>query len=248
MQMQMSKYFSRIIKWITILILINSISTLFASEKKKRWDGKTFYGISVDLDIFSPILHIFKEDRFGLNASVQADFFHHLYPEIVVGYDRFDASDEYSYSEPISNNLYKVEGIYFKIGAAYNLWKKDPNKMVIPAAYIGINYAISPQYSYEIKNYPINNNYWSGSPIEISSKGKTTAQWAEIFAGLKTPLVNGFCLGWEVIYKLPMYAKVQRDGNNIYHQSYAPGYGDKEYGKWGFRYTISYFFHKQNDK
>jgi len=25
--------------------------------------------------------------------------------------------------------------------------------------------------------------------------------------------------------------------------SYAPGYGDKEDGKWGFRYTISYFFH-----
>ncbi|MEE0911005.1 MAG: DUF6048 family protein [Paludibacteraceae bacterium] len=242
------KFSSITINWIAILILLLSSTSLLAEDKKKKWEGKTFYGVSVDLDVFSPILHLFNRDRLGFNASVQADFFHHLYPEIVVGYDRFDASDEYSYSTPISGNLYKVNGLYMKFGAAYNLWKKIPDKMVLPNAYIGVMYAVAPKYSYEIQNYPIENSYWNKEPNLFSSKGKTTAHWGEIFVGLKTPIVNGLCLGWEVIYKLPLYAKLQKEENKIIHQSYAPGYGDKEYGKWGFRYTISYFFHKQNNK
>lgn len=242
------KYSSKITKWIVILILLHSTTFLFAENKEKKWEGKTFYGLSVDFDVFSPILHIFNKDRFGLNASVQADFFHHLYPEIVVGYEQFDATNRYSYELSASNNLYKVNGMYMKFGAAYNLWKKDPNKMVIPSVCIGMMYAIAPQYSFEIKNYPIDNNYWGEISNQFSSKGKTTAHWGEVFVGLKTPIVNGLCLGWEVIYRLPLYAKLQNINNDIIHQSYAPGYGNKEYGKWGFRYTISYFFHKQNDK
>ena len=33
------------------------------------------------------------------------------------------------------------------------------------------------------------------------------------------------------------------DGNKVINQSYAPGFGNEDDGKWGFRYTISYFFH-----
>ena len=114
--MKLKLNFSSItIKWIAIVILLHSSASLLAADKKKKWEGKTFYGVSVDLDLFSPILHIFNRDRLGFNASVQADFFHHLYPEIVVGYDRFDASDEYSYSTPVSGNLYKVNGLYMKL-------------------------------------------------------------------------------------------------------------------------------------
>ena len=214
----------------------------YAKEKSRPADMETFYGLSVGIDMLHPIMHLFNSDRMGINADVQVDLWHKLFPTFVVGYDWFDASDEYSYPVEATGNLYKVNGFYFKAGAMYNIWKKNYSKPVNPMAYIGLNYACSPGYQYTIKNYPVSSSYWESDNF-FSNSGNTTSQWGEILAGVKTPIVGNLCLEFEVMFKLFLHIKDQEYDNCIIHQSHTPGFGDQESGKWGFRYTISYFFH-----
>ena len=226
------------------LLLTVGVCSSFSKEKVRPEGMETFYGLSVGLDVLHPMLHLFNHDRMGVNADVQVDLWHKLYPTVVVGYDWFDASDEYSYPIEATDNLYKVNGFYFKVGAMYNIWKKNYTKAINPMAYFGINYAFSPHYQYTIENYPINNNYWSGEKGNVfSHSGNTTSHWGEILAGVKTPIAGRFCLGFEVMFKLFLHIKDQKFDNYTIHQSHTPGFGDQESGKWGFRYTISYFFH-----
>lgn len=237
-----SNYIWRIISLCALLWF--GISETFSKERVRPAGMETFYGFSVGLDVLHPMMHIFNHDRMGVNADVQVDLWHKLYPTVVVGYDWFDASDEYSYPVEATNNLYKVNGLYFKVGAMYNIWKKDYSKEINPIAYIGLNYAISPRYRYTIENYPISNSYWnSDSGSTFSHSGNTTSQWGEFLLGVKAPIAGHFCLGFEVMYKLFLHIKDQKVDNYTIHQSHSPGFGDQESGRWGFRYTISYFFH-----
>lgn len=225
------------------LILLVFATGAEAKSKSEEKPQKTFYGLYLDADILHPIFHIFNHDRMGVNADLQIDLWHRLYPTFTIGYDWFDASDEYSYPIPATNNLYKVDGLYFKIGAMYNIWKKDYNKPLNPIAYLGINYGCSPKFQYTIENYPINNEYWGSTTQTFGTEGRTTSHWGEVVGGVKAPIAKNFCMGFEVMYKFLLHIKDQKEGNNLIHQSYSPGYGDKESGMWGFRYTISYFFH-----
>ena len=238
-----SNFFWRIIS--VFLLFAGYAINMHAKEREKGKPLKTLYGLSLDVDVLQPAMHIFNEDRFGLNADVQIDLWHKLFPTFLVGFDKYDASDEYSYPLAAKGNLYKVSGLYFKVGAYYNVWKKDYQKDLNPVGYIGINYAFAPKYSYTIENYPINNGYWNeeDSFSLFNADGRTFSNWGEVLVGLRSPIAKNFCLGFEVMFKMFLHMKDQKIGNDVIHQSYSPGFGDQESGKWGFRYTISYFFH-----
>ena len=239
----MRSIFDYIWKIISVLLLFSVTMSVDAKSKSEERPQKTLYGVFVDADILHPIFHLFNHDRMGLNADIQIDLWHKLYPTITIGYDWFNASDEYSYPIAANNNLYKVEGLYFKTGLLYNIWKKDYSKALNPMAFLGVNYGCSPHFQYTIENYPINNEYWSAKNTTFQANGHTTSHWGEVVGGVKAPIAKNFCMGFEVMYKFLLHIKDQQSGNNLIHQSYSPGFGDKESGMWGFRYTISYFFH-----
>lgn len=239
----MRNIFAYIWKIISVLLLFSVSISVDAKEKSDGHPQETLYGVFVDADILHPIFHLFNHDRMGLNADIQIDLWHKLYPTFTVGYDWFDASDEYAYPVAANNNLYKVEGLYFRVGALYNIWKKNYSKPLNPMAFLGVNYGCSPHFQYTIENYPINNEYWSANNNTFQANGYTVSHWGEVVGGVKAPIAKNFCMGFEVMYKFLLHIRDQQSGNNLIHQSYSPGFGDKESGMWGFRYTISYFFH-----
>lgn len=239
----MRNIFAYIWKIISVLLLFSVSISVDAKEKSDGHPQETLYGVFVDADILHPIFHLFNHDRMGLNADIQIDLWHKLYPTFTVGYDWFDASDEYAYPVAANNNLYKVEGLYFRVGALYNIWKKNYSKPLNPMAFLGVNYGCSPHFQYTIENYPINNEYWSAKNTTFQASGHTVSHWGEVVGGVKAPIAKNFCMGFEVMYKFLLHIRDQQSGNNLIHQSYSPGFGDKESGMWGFRYTISYFFH-----
>lgn len=239
----MRNIFAYIWKIISVLLLFSVSISVDAKEKSDGHPQETLYGVFVDADILHPIFHLFNHDRMGLNADIQIDLWHKLYPTFTVGYDWFDASDEYAYPVAANNNLYKVEGLYFRVGALYNIWKKNYSKPLNPMAFLGVNYGCSPHFQYTIENYPINNEYWSTNNNTFQANGYTVSHWGEVVGGVKAPIAKNFCMGFEVMYKFLLHIRDQQSGNNLIHQSYSPGFGDKESGMWGFRYTISYFFH-----
>lgn len=227
---------------ITISVFMLFVCSLSVSAKGKDDGERVLHGFSVNLDLLHPLLHLFNEDRMGINADIQFDLWHKLYPTFVVGYDWYDASDEYAYPIPANRNQYDVNGLYFKVGAMYNLWKKDVSKTVNPMGYVGINYGCAPRYKFNIENYPIANPYWGYAENNFNATGRTTAHWGEVLLGVKAPVAKNFCLGFEFMLKLFLNIKEQEIGNTDIRQSYAPGFGDKEIGRWGFRYTVGYFF------
>lgn len=225
----------------TISIFLLIVCSSLASAKEKG-DEKVLYGFSVNVDLLHPLLHLFNQDRMGLNADIQFDLWHKLYPTVVVGYDWYDASDEYAYPIPATNNHYDVNGLYFKIGATYNIWKKDFSKALNPIGYVGMNYGCAPRYKFNIENYPLSDSYWGSQKNNFNATGHTSAHWGEFLLGVRAPVAQNFCLGFEVMLKLFLNIKEQNVNGASIRQTYAPGFGDKETGKWGFRYTVGYFF------
>jgi hypothetical protein len=236
------------LKIISILLLWCNALFIVAEENNVARENedpkKLFYGFSVDFDLGEPFLHVVNSNRFGMNASVQADFLHTFFPVFEMGYSTYEGAS-YLIEQP-GNYSYQVNGTYYKIGVDFNILSKDYTKKVIALGYLGIRYCISP-FDYRIENLPVNDFYWSETPDYknpqlFDSEGSSTGQWAEFAAGVKTPIYKNFCLGVSLRFKQFLSIKEKREGNKTVRSSYTPGYGEKENDTWGFRYTISYFF------
>lgn len=246
----MSTYICRFISLMMLLLLSNSV---FAEKKNKSKSAEEqkqfFYGVYVDYDLGDLLMTAIETRRFGMNGSVVLDFQHFIYPAFEIGYATYDAAPDYSYDNTgtgaqTEEVTYDLKGAYGKVGVNINLLEKDYSKKLTPYGYVGVRYAIAPNYEYEIAGFRTDASMWADDADFIpAQKGNTTAQWAEFLAGVNTPIYKGFCLGAELRYKGFLHINRVREGNCSINQSYAPGYGDSEDGSWGFRYTISYFFH-----
>ena len=215
------------------------------SKKVSPKPQAVLYGCYVDVDVMDPILHVFDKSRNGIDASLEVDLFHRLYPSFVLGYQTHDASDTYNYPIPAEDVCYKVDGLYYKVGLSVNVWKRNYYKKLNPISYIGLNYGCSPNFNAEISGYPIDNGMWGGEDRTegtLSYHGKNKARWGEVFLGMKAPVAGHFCLGVEVMLKLLLHTETKDETAYHIHHSYAPGFGSEKNGKWGFRYTLSYYF------
>lgn len=230
---------------LALILLVFSFSLHAKESEDKNSEKKLFYGVYVDYDLGDVAMSMIMADRFGMNASVEVDLWHLLFPAFEMGYEKYDGAQDYSYLEDYEGDMqYKMEGLYYKIGVNFNLLQKDYTKTLIPQGFVGVRFCFAPSYSFDISGYPIigGNEAKIIGTVEPCS-GKTSARWGEFVAGVRTPIYKGLCLGAEVRFRQFLKIKDSEDGGYLIHNSYAPGYGDKEDGRWGFRYTISYFFH-----
>jgi len=210
---------------------------------------RSIHGFFVDFDLLQPLFSALSPNKFGLNASIQANITNTVFPILEIGYANYEGASDYAYipdkiKQP-DNYSYHVNGVYYKIGVDFNLLNKGLTKgnnteKVSPIGYLGIRYGISP-LNYQIENLLVEDFYWEES-YYFKAKGSTVGQWAEFTAGVKTPIYKNFCMGLNVQFRQFLYVREKQTGNQIIRQSYVPGFGDKNNDKWGFRYTISYFF------
>jgi len=231
-----------ILKTISLLLLWGNTFFIAAGEKENH--KRLFYGFFVDVDLAEPFLSMLSPNKFGVNASVQANFSHTVFPILEVGYATYEGAPDYSYIPDLivqpDNYSYFINGTYYKVGVNFNLLAKDFTKNLIPIGYLGIRYGVSP-FNYRIENLVVKDFYWEQT-YSFNAQGATTAQWAEFLAGVQTPIYKNICLGVSVRFKQFLYIQEKEERNKIIRQSYAPGFGDKDDGKWSFRYTVSYFF------
>jgi hypothetical protein len=237
----MSTYIWRII---SVLLVLSGNIFISAAQQKESGHDKIFHGLFIDFDLIDPVFSAFNKDKFGLNASIQADLFHSIFPVVEIGYAHYDATSDYAYLPDLiiqpDNYKYTIHGFYYKIGVNLNLLKTKTESKLSPSGYIGIRYAISP-FWYDIENLLITDMYWNETAT-FNANGSTIGQWGEVLLGVRTPVYKNFCLGADVRFKLFLYIEEKETDNKLIRQSYAPGFGNQDEGKWGFRYTISYFF------
>ena len=232
------------LKIISVLLLIWG-NTLFTVAGGNEDHKRLFYGFFVDFDLLDPLFSVLSPNKFGLNASIQANISNTIFPILEVGYATYEGASDYSYIPDLivqpDNYSYHVNGTYYKIGVDFNLLTKgNSTEKVNPIGYLGIRYGISP-LNYKIKNLVVEDFYWEET-YQFDAKGTTVGQWAEFVAGVKTPVYKNFCMGLSVQFRQFLYVREKRIENHVVHQSFVPGFGDKNNDKWGFRYTISYFF------
>lgn len=241
-----------ICRTISLLFCFLAVTPLFATGSAGQGGAEHrpfFNGVYLDFDLGDLLMNAIETQRTGVNASVVVDLRHTVYPSFEVGYATYDAAPDYSYDNTGTGKqtdgvVYDLKGTYYKLGFNINLLEKDHTQKLMPYGYVGVRYAIAPNYEYEIAGFRTDASVWSANSGFVPAQtGKTTAQWAEFLAGVSTPVFKGFCLGLELRYRGFLTIDEVRNGNCIISQSYAPGYGDSEDGSWGFRYTISYFFH-----
>jgi hypothetical protein len=229
-------------KIISIVLIISGNTFISAAQEKNT--EKFFHGLFIEVDLLDPIFSAFNSNKFGLNAAVQADLFHNIFPVVEIGYTHYDATSAYAYLPEIiiqpDNYKYTIQGFYYKIGFNLNLLRSKSDSKLSPVGYIGIRYGISP-FRYNIENLLIEDSYWS-EKSSFNAEGTTIGQWGEVIIGVRTPIYKNFCLGADVRFKHFLYIAKKQTGNQIVHQAYAPGFGEQDDGKWGFRYTLSYFF------
>ncbi len=242
-----SKYIWRIISLSLSIFFCAPVSSADRGNGKKEEEKPqaVVYGLYADLDVMDPIIHLFNDDRNGLDASLELDLFHRIYPSFVAGFQKYDASDKYDYPVPSDKIHYEVSGMYYKAGVSFNVWKKNYFKKINPISYVGVNFAWSRRFSSKLDGYPIPNAYWDDADSEMdyfSYDRKNDAIWMEIFVGMKAPVFKQFCLGAEVMYKPILRIDAECGNGYEVHHSYAPGYGSKVNNKWGFRYVLSYYF------
>lgn len=242
----MLRYIWRIISLFFLLAL--SHPNVCAKDSEGKLSARpqaVFYGFYADVNVLDPIIHIFDPNRMGMDASLQVDLFHRLYPSFTMGYQTYDASGKYNYPIPAENATYEVRGLYYKVGVAANIWRKNYYKKLNPIAYIGANFAWSPRFSSHLSGYPMDNSFWNeGAENGYLSHefDRNKACWLEVLMGMKAPVARHFCLGVEVMFKPFLRVKEVEEDGYVIHHSYAPGYGSKINSKWGFRYTLSYYF------
>lgn len=254
---EMSRYIGILISTVLWLLPFSEIYAVKGEKKDSRkgvdttsfyyTEPKCVYGFFVDVDLVDPLRSAFSSSRSGFNVSAGLDINHTFMPALEVGYADIDASEDYSYAvvEVPQSHVYRVSGTYFKLGADFNLLNKKPYRTISPMGYLGFRYVISP-YKYEVKDYVVVDAF-RGENKSFSAEGNVLAQWGEVVAGLKTPVFRYLCVGLELHYKTFLHCQKKEsfvdDARRIVKQSYAPGFGDFNDGVWGFRYTISYFFH-----
>lgn len=244
----MLTYICRII---SLLFCLWAFQPAFSAEKEKAETAELkplFNGFYVDYDLGDLLMSAIETQRFGMNASIVFDLRHTIYPAFEMGYATYDGAPDYSYDNTGTGNQtagvkYDLKGTYYKVGFNINLLEKDFTKKMTPYGYVGVRYAIAPRYEYEISGFKKDASIWPNDDYVPAQSGKTTAQWAEFLAGVNTPIFKGFCLGAELRYRSFLKIDKVSEGDYTINQSYAPGFGDSEDGSWGFRYTISYFFH-----
>ncbi len=222
----------RISRYITLLSLPFYCTVLFAQEEIEGEEKQPLYqGILVAVDAFSAVMSAVDADLYSFEAAVHVDLLEKFFPAFemgVAGADRVSIND-YGF---------KTAGVFFRLGADYNLLKPNPeNARIHRYLLVGLRYAFSP-FTYDVTNVSVDNGYWGDDFVRNYIGVKTVQHWMEVVGGLHVEVVNNFYMGWGIRWKI----RLSQDADGEISPWYIPGIGIKSIGNAGFNYTIGYKF------
>ncbi|MFV0470634.1 MAG: DUF6048 family protein [Paludibacteraceae bacterium] len=188
-----------------------------------------YRGFTVELDMVPSAEYLLtKGVNRGLQGNLQFNLKEKFFPVIEIGYGGADKTLR-------SGTRYAGGGVYERIGIDFNLVKPNIYKN---SFFVGMRLGMS-NFSYDIKNITLADNYWGGSEsIDINSNSATKF-WFEIVGGMRVNVYKGFTMGWSVRNKRLLGNSENEDGLTPW---FIPGYGKNNFSNWGFSYVIGYRF------
>lgn len=205
-----------------------------SSFKVRQFQPPVFRGVSVTLDLASPLMGLVYGKVVNVEAAVDVNLYRRLYPIVEFGFS--------SVNKVSSNGaVYSSRAPFFRLGVNYGLMKpfKDDGteRLVKSFPYIGIRYSFAPM-NYNIDNVVVSDPYWGSLQIGQFGSPSIYSGWLEVVAGVKIDIYKGFTMGWSVRLKT-LFHTTAPDKSFLW---YAPGYGTTGGLAFGFSYMMGYTF------
>lgn len=221
--------------YIISLLLCFIVNPLEAQEKKQIADiTKTLWlnGFTVQADVSSLLTSLLvKGETYSGEGGVQIDIKHKFYPIVELG---FGGANKLT----AANIDFNTYGLYGRLGVDYNLIKpKEDSKPTNNLFLVGLRMGMS-NFSYNISNLIITDDYWGGTEILNYSDKPATKVWFEIVAGVRVEVVKNIYMGWTIRNK----HLLNTDKEGQVSSWYIPGFGRNAASGWGVNYTVGYHF------
>lgn len=173
-----------------------------------------FSGFSVSADLVGLAMKAFDSKYAQIEVAGRLHLKDKYFPIVEIGY----GSSDYVHVE--TQNTYKTDAPYFRIGVDYSFNKK---KRTGNRVYAGMRYGFT-SFKYDISSPAFQDPVW-GTVLPFSYTGlQGKAQWGEIVFGVQARIWKIFHLGWSVRYKVRFSHKENTAGNAWY----VPGFGKND--------------------
>lgn len=169
-----------------------------------------FAGVSISVDVAGAVMAAFTP--YGqYEASARINLRGRYFPTAEIGIGVSNHTNE------TTNNHYKVNAPYYRVGLDYNFLKnlRSGNRL-----YAGVRYGFT-SFKYDVSAPDIVDfHYGTSHPFSYSGISGN-AHWGEVLFGLEARVWGMLHLGWSVRYRLRFHNKTSDYGNPWY----IPGYG-----------------------
>ena len=178
-------------------------------------EAPLFGGVAIMVDIVGPVMYTMNADFGSFEAAARVNLKHRYFPIFELGYGMSD------YEDSETQNTYKVQAPYFRLGMDYNFFKnwRSGNRL-----FFGARYAFS-SFKYDIAAPALVDPVWNEAPFNFNYPNLSgNYHWGEVVFGIETSLRKTVHLGWNVRYKIRIAQKTQPLGSPWY----VPGFGKSD--------------------
>ncbi len=194
------------------------------NEVSEKYNKHFFYGVSLSIDLFSPIQKLFS-DYGGVEAGAHANFLNTYFPVVELGLGFCN------HKNGNTNIKYETSDPYFRVGLDYNILKDKYQSNIL---YVGARYGFS-FFNFNISGPDIVDPIWKVKEPFSYSNINSNSHWIEFLAGVKIKLWHNIHMGWTIRFK-----HLLSSGKSQYCEPYyIPGYGTTvSSSTWGGSYSI----------
>ena len=211
-----------------LLLILSLCCFALCASAREYADTVVYQGMSVKLDIGTPILEIARSaGRIqSYEAAVNVRLAQRFYPTMELGYAMAERGT--------NGGFHKGQGAFGRLGMDLAVVKKGvpENNMLV-----GLRFGSTYQ-DFSLTNVRLYSDYWGEQRINFYDQHRFDC-WGEFVAGCQVQVYKGFQMGWYLRMKLLFTRKAEGVGVLPY---YVPGFGFRKDFQWGFNYYLAYKF------
>lgn len=211
-----------------LLLILSLCCLVLCASAREYADTAVYQGISVKLDLGTPILEIARSagKMQSYEAAVNVRLAKRFYPTLEAGYAIAERE--------VSDAFHKGQGAFGRLGMDLAVVKKGvPENNMLVGLRLGGAYQ-----DYDLTNVRLYSDYWGEQRLDFYDQKRFDC-WGEFVAGCQVQVYKGFQMGWYLRMKLLFTRKAQEAGVLPY---YVPGFGFRKDFQWGINYYLAYKF------
>ena len=211
-----------------LLLILSLCCLVLCASAREYADTAVYQGISVKLDLGTPILEIARSagKMQSYEAAVNVRLAKRFYPTLEAGFAIAERE--------VSDAFHKGQGAFGRLGMDLAVVKKGvPENNMLVGLRLGGAYQ-----DYDLTNVRLYSDYWGEQRLDFYDQKRFDC-WGEFVAGCQVQVYKGFQMGWYIRMKL-LFTRNAKEGEVMPY--YVPGLGFRKDFNWGVNYYLAYKF------